>query len=76
MHLYMYMYRILSSKHPWAPVIDGQETGVGANYTDRPFVCITHIYVNLKKVGGRLNGDGRLLERIQYMYMYMCMHSQ
>ncbi len=27
--------------------IDGPKTGVGA-YTDKPFVCITHMYMNHK----------------------------
>ncbi len=38
-------YRILSSKRPWALAMDGPKMGVGA-YTGKPFVCITHIYVN------------------------------
>ncbi len=56
------IYRILSSKRPWALVIDGQKTGAGA-YTDKP--CIT-VYTSTSKNGWRLYGDGRLLERIRY----------
>ncbi len=48
----------------------GQKTGAGA-YTEKPFVCITHIHTNyriIKKIGGgHLHGDGRLLERIRYL---------
>ncbi len=48
------VYRILSSKCPWALAIDGQITGVGAYRDKKPFVCITHIYVNHRiiKKGG------------------------
>ncbi len=48
------------------------KTGVGA-YTDKSFVhvCIMHIYIYvnhkiIKKGGGHLHGDGRLLKRIRY----------
>ncbi len=65
--VHMYAYHILSSKRPWALEID-QPKMEGGPYTDEPFVCITHIYVNhriIEKGGRRLYGDGRLLERIQ-----------
>ncbi len=35
-------------------------------WTEKPFVRITHIHTNhriIKNGGGRLNGDGRLLEK-------------
>ncbi len=49
--------------------LKGPKTGVGA-YTDKPFVCITHVYVNhkiTKRGRGCLHRDGRLLERTRYI---------
>ncbi len=46
----------------------GQKTGVGA-FTDKPFVCITHTYVNHRIIK---KGGGRLLERIQYRHCIYC----
>ncbi len=67
----MCMYRILLSKRPWALVIDGPKTGLGA-YTGKPFVCITHTYMYvshriIKRGCGHLHGDGHLLKRIRYV---------
>ncbi len=41
-------YLILSSKRPWVLEVDGPKIGEGGGgaYTDKPFVCISHIYVN------------------------------
>ncbi len=61
----------------WRLKLMGKKTGVGA-YTDKPFVSITHIYANYRiiKTGGRLHGDGRLLERIRYVFfclVFVCL---
>ncbi len=42
--------------------LTGPKTGVGT-YTDKPFVCITRIYVNHRIIQ---KGGGRLLKRIWY----------
>ncbi len=50
----------------------GHKMGV-VTFTDKPFVCITHIYVNhriIKRGGGPLHGDERLRERIWYVRAY------
>ncbi len=49
--------------------VTGQKTGVGV-YTEKPLERITHIHTDhriIKKWGGRLHGDGRLLGRIRYV---------
>ncbi len=56
--------------------LTGQKNVVGA-YTHNPFVCITYICVNhriIKGGGGCLHGDGRLLNRIRYMYLLCVKH--
>ncbi len=60
------VYHDLPIKHLWVLEIHGPKTGVGV-YTEKPLVPIHTDHRIIKKLGGRLHGDGRLLGRIRYM---------
>ncbi len=47
--------------------LTGQEMGVGT-YTDKPFVCITHIYVNHRIT--KKGGVGAYMEMVTYSREY------
>ncbi len=61
------VYRILSSKRPWALAIDGPKNRGGRLHTDKPYVCITHIYVNHRIIK---EGAGAYMEMGAYSKEY------